>query len=131
MKLAALALVLMTLPAQADSKIAGDAHVTEVLVAARVGDVIRNTCPSISARMFVVYGVMQDLKSYAVAQGYKEDEVKAFLRDPAEKARIAALAEAHMNRSGVVPGEAESFCTLGRAEIAAQTLTGRLLRSWK
>lgn len=124
-----LILTLLATPALAESKIAADKHVTEVLLAARVGDVIRNTCPSISARMFVVLGAMSDLKSYAIAQGYAEAEVKAFLKDPEEKARIKALAAAYLAKAGAKEGDVESFCVAGRAEIAAGTLTGSLLRS--
>jgi len=127
----ALILCLMAAPAFADSKISTDPHVTEVLLAARVGDVIRNTCPSISARMFAVLGVMSDLKSYAIAQGYAEPEVKAFLRDPVEKDRIKALAAAYLTKAGAKDGDVESFCVAGRDEISRQTLTGSLLRSWE
>ncbi|NBZ87539.1 DUF5333 domain-containing protein [Stagnihabitans tardus] len=125
-----LALILsLSAPAFAESKIAADAHVTDVLLAARVGDVIRNTCPSISARMFVVLGAMSDLKAYAIAQGYSEAEVKAFLKDPAEKARIKALAASYLAKAGAKEGDVESYCVAGRAEIAAGTLAGSLLRS--
>lgn len=126
-----LALCLSTLaaPLWAESRIAKDDHVTQMLMAARVGDVIRNTCPTISARMFVVLGQMHELKAYALAQGYTEPEVRAFLKDPVEKDRIKGLADAYLAKAGAKPGDAESHCTVGRAEIAAGTLTGRLLRS--
>jgi hypothetical protein len=127
----ALILCLLAAPAFAESKISTDAHVTEVLLAARVGDVIRNTCPSISARMFAVLGAMSDLKSYAVAQGYAEDEVKAFLKDPVEKDRIKGMAAAYLSKAGAKDGDVESYCVVGRDEITRQTLTGSLLRSWK
>lgn len=122
-------LMLTTLPVLAESKIAQDRHVTEVLLAARVGDVIRTTCPSISARMFAVFVAMNDLKSYARGQGYTEEEVKAFLKDPVEKDRIKGLAAAYLKKAGAKEGDAESFCTVGRAEIAANSLTGSLLRA--
>ena len=136
MRTAALILTLIAAPAlaapvAAQSKIAADAHVTEVLLAARVGDVIRNTCPSISARFLAVYGEMNALKSYARGQGYSEDEVKAFLRDPAEKDRIKALAAAYLAKAGAREGDAESYCVVGRDEIAKGTRAGSLLRSWK
>lgn len=123
---------LLTAPAMADtSRIAADAHVTEVLVAARVGDVIRNTCPSISARIFAVFGAMNDLKAYARGQGYPEAEVKAFLKDQGQKDRIKTLAAGYLAKAGARDGDVESFCVAGRAEIAGKTLAGGLLRSWK
>lgn len=106
-----------------------DAHVTEMLVAAQVGDIIRNTCPSISARMFVVFGEMLSLQRYATGQGNSESEIKAFLADKTQKARIKALALDHLAKAGVIEGDTESYCVAGRAEIAAGTVAGSLLRS--
>lgn len=120
--------LLLATPLLAQDKIAADAHVTEVLLAARVGDVIRNTCPTASARMFTVLAEMSALKSYAIGQGYTEPEVKAFLKDPAEKERIKGLASAYLAKAGAVEGDAESYCKVGRAEVAAGSLTGKLLR---
>lgn len=106
-------------------------HVTESLVAARAADVIRNTCGSITARYLVVYQRMAELEDYARAEGYGEAEVRAFLKNKAEKARIKALAEAYLAEAGAIPGNAESYCQAGRDEIAAKTLAGSLLSSWK
>jgi hypothetical protein len=108
-----------------------DRHVTDSLVAGRVGDVIRTQCASISVRWFVAYGKLNDLKAYALAKGYAEAAVKAFLRDKAEKARIAGLADAYLARAGARPGDRESYCRVGRDEIARGTLAGSMLRSWK
>lgn len=106
-----------------------DAHVTDKLVAAQVGDIIRNTCPSISARMFVVLGEMLSLNNYALSQGNTDAEIKAFLDSPSEKARIKGLALDYLAKAGAKDGDAESYCTVGRAEIAAGTMAGQLLRS--
>ena len=106
-------------------------HINESLVAGRVGDVIRNECSSISAKMFVVLGKLSDLEDYARSKGYTEAEVKAFLKDKTEKARIKGLAEAYLKKAGAVPGDEESYCKVGRDEIAKGTLAGSLLRSWK
>lgn len=108
-----------------------NAHVVDSLVAARVADVIRSTCPSITARMFVVYSELEDLKKYAIAQGYTEAEVKAFLKDKTEKDKLKAIAADYLTAAGAVEGDAESYCRVGRDEIARKTLAGSLLRSWK
>lgn len=118
-------------PALAQQPLNQNAHITETLVAGQVGDAIRKTCPSISAKMFVVLGKLTELEDYARAQGYTEAEVKLFLKDPAEKARIKGLAAAYMKTAGIVDGDVESYCVAGRAEIAKATLIGSLLRSWK
>lgn len=118
-------------PAWSQVALNQNAHITESLVAAKVGDIIRNTCASISARYVVVYQKMGELEDYARAQGYTEDQVRAFLKDKAEKQRIAALAEAYLAEAGATPGNEESYCQAGRDEIAAETLVGSLLSSWK
>ena len=120
-----------TLPAMAEGKVplAEESHINEQLIAAAAGDMLRQTCPSISARMLVVVLTMRDLESYARSKGYTEDEVKAFLKDRGEKARVKAAAVKYLAAAGVVTGDVESYCVVGRAEIAEETLVGTLLRS--
>jgi hypothetical protein len=125
----ALALYAATANAQPTVPLAEEAHINESLVAAAVGDVIRNTCPNISARMVTVFFKVKELEKYARAAGYEEAEVKAFLKNKSEKARIKANANEYMANNGVVTGDVESYCTLGKAEIAKQSLIGVLLKA--
>jgi predicted transcriptional regulator len=118
-------------PALAQVALNQNDRITESLVAAQAADMIRKTCSSISARYIVVYQKMGELEDYARAEGYTEDEVRAFLKDKTEKARIKALAQDYLTKLGVVEGDEESFCQAGRDEIAAKTLAGSLLSSWK
>jgi len=89
--------------------------------------------PSISgcwlARMFVAWSKLNRLKSYAVSKGYEEPEVRAFMKDPVEKARVNAMAADYLTSHGAVAGNAESYCTLGREEIAKKSLIGQMLRA--
>ena len=128
--IAALVLALVTPAYAAPVALNKNAHITESLVAARSADIIRKTCGSISARMFTVYQKLNALEQYARDQGYTEDEVKAFLKDKAEKARINKLADAYLAAAGAVAGDEESYCKAGRDEIAKATLAGSLLSSW-
>ena len=122
---------LMAMPAAAQTPLNQEARINATLIAGQVGDTIRKTCPSISAKMFVVLGELNALEDYARAQGYTEAEVKAFLKDKTEKARIKAAAAAYLKKAGVVEGDVETYCVVGRAEIEKGTLAGSLLRSWK
>lgn len=134
MKLAALTLAafaLLSAPAMAKVPLEENQHITDSLMAGRVADVIRSTCPSISARMVTAYAKLEDLKKYAVDQGYTEAEVKAFLKDKSQKDRIKALAADYLAKAGAVEGDVESYCVAGRAEIDKGTLAGSMLRSWK
>ena len=104
-----------------------EAHINEQLVAVVVGDTIRKTCPTISARMITVYIKAKKLEQYARDKGYSEAEVKVFLKDKAEKARVKGLAAAYIAKNGVVKGDTDSYCRLGRAEIEKGSLIGSLL----
>jgi len=120
-------------PALAEGKVPlpQEAHINDQLIAAAAGDILRKTCPTLEARTFVVLGKLAELKSYTRAQGYDEAEVKLFLKDKAQKARIKASANAYLQAAGAVPDNPDSYCTAGEAEIAKGTQVGSLLRSTK
>jgi hypothetical protein len=103
-------------------------HINQSLVAVAVGNAIRKTCPSISARMLVALSKGRELQAYAYDKGYSKDEVDAFLEDKAEKARVKALAADYMAANGVIKGDVDSYCALGKAEIRKDSLIGQLLK---
>lgn len=104
-----------------------NAYINDRLFAARVADRIRKTCPTISARLFYAYGEMKKLERYALDQGYGRDEIKAYIKNRAEKQRLYATAEAYLAAHGAVVGDTAGFCALGRAEIEKKSLIGSLL----
>ncbi len=119
------------LPAMAEGKVplAEEGHINEQLVAGAAGDILRQTCPTLSARILVVFRKLRALESYARAEGYTEAEVKVFLKDKAQKARVKARANDYLAAAGAVAGDVESYCRVGRDEIAKGSLVGLLLRS--
>lgn len=125
------ALDLIGIQAQAEGKLPlpEEPHINEQLIAGAAGDKLRKTCPTLSARFFVVWQALRALEQYARDQGYTEEEVEAFLDDKDEKARVNAAADAYLAAAGAIPGNIESYCAAGRAEIAKDTLVGSLLRS--
>jgi Family of unknown function (DUF5333) len=124
-------MIAVTCPAIAQGKVplAEESHINEQLIAAAAGDMLRQTCPTLSARMLVVLLKMKRLESYARSKGYDEEEVTLFLKDKAEKARVKAAAIAYLTAAGVQEGDVESYCAVGRAEISNETLVGSLLWS--
>ena len=66
-------LALAAAPASAQVPLAEEPHINQQLMAAAVGDAIRKTCPSISARMVTVYFKMKELEK---ASGQAWDQVK-------------------------------------------------------
>ena len=94
---------------------------------ARIADQIRRNCPTIEGRIVFAFQQARALQRYALDKGYTKAQVEAFLDSKSDKQRIYAVAEDYMARNGVVKGNAESFCQLGRQEIANRTVTGSLL----
>ncbi len=102
-------------------------YVNDRLVQARVADRIRKECPTISARFVYALNQARALERWALDQGYTRAEIDAFLDSRADKRRIYAAAEEYLSANGAVAGDAQSFCRVGEAEIAAGTVTGSLI----
>ena len=98
------------------------------LFAAAVGDEIRKACPDISPRWFRVLRGRYDLENRARDLGYTREQVEAFIESEEEQDRMRRLRDAYLERHGVVKGDSESYCDLGRAEIERNSLIGYLLR---
>ncbi|WP_240517300.1 DUF5333 domain-containing protein [Paracoccus salipaludis] len=128
---AALTAGLMTLgtlaPAAALEPLSQERYINDRLIAARIADRIRRECPTLDARMLYAYSQARALERYALDKGYTRQQVNAFLDDKAERKRIYAVADDYMARNGVKKGDPESYCRLGRQEIANRTVTGSLL----
>ena len=133
MKFGSVAVLAFFLPfgAKADGNVPlpQEAHINEQLIAGAAGDILRNACPTISARMLVVFDKLYELRSYAEGKGYTEVEVKAFLKDPVQKARVKAAAVDYLRAAGAVVGDRASYCAVGKGEIAKGTLLGSLIKS--
>ena len=89
---------------------------------------ISERCDSISARLFRGINYLQSLRSHARDLGYSEAEIEDYINDDAEKDRLEAIAREQLRLLGVVEGEEATYCAAGRAQIAANTRVGWLLR---
>ena len=128
-KLIAIALTAATLaaPALALEPLPQERYINDRLIAARVADRVRRECPSINARIVYAWSQARALKRYAENKGYSSSEIDAFLDSKQDKARIYAAAEDYLTRNGARKGDAESFCRIGRNEIASKSVAGSLL----
>lgn len=129
MKLLPIALIgaLLASPAAALEPLSKEKYINDRLIAARIADRIRRTCPTIDGRILYAYGEARKLKSYARSKGYSNAQIDAFLDSKADKKRIYAVAEDYLTRKGAKPGNPQSFCAVGRNEIANKTIIGSLL----
>ena len=94
-----------------------------------IANEIRETCPTISARMVRAALRLNSIQNEAEGMGYSQAEIDAFRKSEANKAAMRAEGEDYMKNNGVVKGDAETYCALGRAEIAKSSQIGRLLRA--
>ena len=103
-------------------------RITEGLIATGIAYEISNVCDSIDARTLRGINFLWSLKGHARELGYTEAEIDAFVDDKAEQARLEGIARQRLASMGAVAGRPDTYCDVGRAEIAAQTEIGQLLR---
>jgi hypothetical protein len=128
-KILALAALMPAAVAAADlPPLAQNERVRSEFLAGAVGDEIVDNCPSISARMLVVISKLNDLQRYARSLGYTNEDIRAFRKSPENRAELNRLRDQYLAANGVVPGDPESYCRLGRREIENGTLIGSLIR---
>lgn len=121
---------LTAIPAQAQAglpPLSQNEHVNSRLISARIADRIRNECSSLNARMVYAYGQARQLKRHAEGLGYSSAQIDAFLDSRAERDRIYAAADRYLTQAGAARGDGESYCRVGRDEIARNTYTGSFL----
>lgn len=106
-----------------------NARVKAEFLSAAIGDEIRKNCSSISARTFRALGRVNELQNYALGLGYTKADIKAMRENPKAKAKLKAMRDAYLTKHGVIPGDSQSYCRLGREEIQKKSLTGWLLRA--
>ncbi len=89
---------------------------------------ISEQCDSIRARTWRGIGYLQSLKNRATELGYSDAEIEAYIDDRDEQRRLERIARQQLAAIGVVEGDEASYCAAGRAQIAANTRVGWLLR---
>ncbi|MEM8980200.1 MAG: DUF5333 domain-containing protein [Pseudomonadota bacterium] len=130
MKRILLLCTLLAAPAQAQSlpPLGTQDHVMDRLFAAAVGDEIRKACPTISARLFRVLREARALENWALEKGYSEKQIDAFLESRSERQKLEKRRDAYLLAAGVRSDDAQTYCSLGRDEIAKGSLIGYLLK---
>ncbi len=115
--------------AQAKAPMSDVPEIENVLYAAAVAYEISEICDHISARRMKALGDAWKLRSIANDLGYSDSEIKEYIESDAQKARMRAKGEAYLKSKGAIYGQPETFCAVGRAEIAKSSAIGALLRA--
>jgi len=117
-----------TNPVFAQTPLRDVVHVREGIINVGIAYEISEVCPSLSARLFRGIGFLNGLKSHARDLGYSRDEIDDYVNDNAEKKRLEEIARGRLFDKGAIAGQPQTYCVVGRAEMAAGSDIGRLLR---
>lgn len=130
LRLAALALILAlpgALDAQGRPPLGEVEAITEGLIETAIAYEIGEVCDAIDGRRLQGIALLWSLNNEARRLGYSQDEIRAFVDDEDEKDRLEAIARERLRGMGAVEGQPETYCAVGRAEIAGESRIGSLL----
>lgn len=125
----------LAVPARATSQdeinatLGADAELWQGLFALALADEIRTHCEQIEARTIRATTFVYGLYSRARGYGYSRQEIRAFQTADSTEARMRSEIGAYVAQHGVRSGAPETYCALGRSEIASGTQAGELLRA--
>jgi hypothetical protein len=103
-------------------------EITEGLIATMMAYEIAERCDTIEPRLLRGIAFLESLYRRALELGFTDAEVRAYVENPEEKARLEAIAWERFAALGGVRGDYATYCAVGEAQIAADTPVGRLLR---
>ncbi|WP_390914365.1 DUF5333 family protein [Pseudosulfitobacter sp. SM2401] len=127
MMTAAAAAVLAT-SVQAKPNLRDVSAIDDGLLAVALANEIRNKCANISPRMLKALRFVNGLRDKARNMGYSDTEIDAYRKSDVEKERLKAKGYAYLEANGVINGQPETYCALGRAEIEKSSQIGALLK---
>ena len=127
--LAIIALTLTAIPALALPPLSTVQSLNDDLRALFIADQIRISCPTIDARMVQGWAFAYSIERRARGIGYSRAEIKDFVESKKERKRLEAETAAYLKANGVKGGQPETYCALGRAEIAKGSQIGAFLKA--
>ena len=89
---------------------------------------MRKNCNQVSLRIFKSLGLVNSLKSRGRALGYSDEELRKYLDDKDEQARVEVLARAEMETFGLDFDDPETFCEVAIAKTTADEGFGQYFR---
>ncbi len=126
--LATLTVVTLAGATQAKPALRDVPEIRDGIIAVGIAYEISEQCDEIRARKLRGLNFLFGLKSTARNLGYSDSEIDAFVDNRAEQDRLEAMARAQLAQKGAVPGDAATYCAVGRAEMAKGSAIGNLLR---
>ena len=126
---AALAVVFAgPLAASERAGLANEKEINDALVIMAAAEKIQRECGSLRGRLFRARSFGERVVDMAVTKGYTESEIRAFVDNDTEKARVRAERNAYFASRGASNKDPESLCVLGYSEIAQGSPIGYFLK---
>lgn len=116
----------VALAGPAAAALGDETSVNARLFVVATADKIRKGCDDIEPRMVRAYAYLRGTATEAERLGYSKGEIEAYVEDDSAKAVIEGQAEAWLAANGGT--DEAGLCARGRAEIAAGTDIGKLLK---
>lgn len=105
-----------------------EARITDGLISTAIAYEIGSKCDSLEPRIIQGINFLYELRTEAQTLGYSGAEIDDYIENEAEKDRLEVIARDRLRDMGGVEGEWETYCAVGRAEIATGSQIGQLLR---
>ena len=94
-----------------------------------LADEVRKNCTSISPRLLRAYNFLKSLERYAYDAGYTEAQIDELVDNKTARRDLEKRIRRDLRKRGASSESPEGYCTVGREEIAKDTMAGRLLRA--
>lgn len=128
-RLAVISLLLAASPVLALPPLSTVTALNDDLRALFIADQIRIGCPTIEANMVKGWAFAYSIERRAREMGYSREEIKDFVESKKERKRLEGETAAYLKANGVRGGQPETYCRLGREEIAKGSQIGAFLRA--
>ncbi len=125
-----LALV-VALPAMANTKppLRDVSEIDDTLYYIAIANEIDEYCDRIYGLRVKAINKMYQLRAHANNLGYSDDEIRAYVESKSEQNRMRTKGEAYLAAHGVRYAQPETFCVLGKKEIARSSAIGIYLKA--
>lgn len=103
-------------------------RVTEGLIAVGMAVELSDECGDLKPRTLRGINFLRSLQNHAKDLGFSQSQIDDFVDNRDEKKRLEAIARGRLADLGVIEGQENTYCTVGRGQISQGTQVGLLLR---
>lgn len=120
--------VLAAVPAEAKPPLREVKEIDDPLYYIAVASEIDKYCGSIAGLRMKAISKMYQLRARANDLGYSDGEIRSYVESKAEQNRMRKKGEAYLAANGVSYSKPDTFCALGKKEIARSSAIGIYLK---